>query len=438
MNHISLKILDENFIFRKKEYKENFSVKFSGFGRQTQCQIPPCPVLIGNVDFRIGNNGGVRCIKAPCPGGRGGWTPPKEKDTDCEGGFTECDKSTCKKKYWITEPSSGDGKKCPHEDGQELDCDECYIQPEDCIYEYSGCKHINNKCVKQKIITRKEKYGGKCPGEEVISCNPGEGQCPRDCVGSFNNCQTIDGKCVKKFTVYEKELNKGKKCIHEDGHIEECDSNDNGCDVNCEGQWSKCNDDCNKEYSIIKNKRNNGKKCDYAHGEIEKCNPGEDECPKPIDCEGVWNDCKYDDQLKKCRRKYNHIVKQSGGGDNCRIRDGFVEDCTDCEKPVSEPAPEPSPQPSPEPAPEPAPQPAPEPDPEPSPEPVPEPAPEPDTEPESVNEPVTEPEKESNIETVTNNNSMYILIGIILLVLLFIMFTGNSNMAVESNIPTDV
>ena len=410
MNEISLKILEENFIFKKKESKENFSAMYGirpggGFGRPTQCQIPPCPVM--------GGGGGIRCIKAPCPGSSGGWKiPPKEKDIDCEGGFTECDKSTCKKKYWFTQHPSGNGKKCPHGDGEELDCDECYIQPEDCKYEYSTCKHINNKCIKQKIVTSKEKYGGECPGEKEISCNPGEGTCPKDCVGSFNNCQTIDGKCVKKFTVYEKELNNGKKCIHEDGYIEECDSNDNGCDVNCEGQWSKCNDDCNKEYSITKNKRNNGKNCNYPHGKIMKCNPGEDECPMPIDCEGEWENCKYDNELKKCRRRYKHTVENSGGGDLCRIRDGFVEDCDDCEKP----APEPSLEPDPEQVLEPAPEPVLELVPEPASEPASEPAPEQSTE---------------QVPVTDSNNTMYILIGIILLLLFFVMFTGNSSIPVD-------
>ena len=104
-------------------------------------------------------------------------------------------------------------------------------------------------------------------------------------------------------------------------------------DIDCEGKWSECSSypNCEKVYNHTIKQSGKGNNCRYRDGFTKKC----DDCVPDIDCKGEWSDCSsYPD----CEKVYSHTEKQSGKGIDCRFRDGFTKKCDKCESPPPPPS----------------------------------------------------------------------------------------------------
>ena len=339
-NNISSKIMNDHFIFKKNK-NINSNEKESIIEKMGAMLVSPPPIL---KPMPIDQKCTGKCWDGSTPMGspRGimGCYCPK-KPVDCEGGFEKCDETTCTRRYFHTKKELHGGKKCEFEDGSTHDCD--YVCAKDCTYKYGTCKKGVNQldpdeCYQKKNVSAIAMYGGECPGDDYIKCSPGEGLCPKNCVGSFGSCYSDEnGKCVKKYTIYSESKNNGLKCEHDNGLIVECNEGEGNCNVDCEGNWSVCNENCSKTYNINKERKNSGKKCESNQGDVKICDPGDGQCPNNVDCEGEFTECS---SYPSCERTFKITKQKEGrGGNNCRYRDGYKEKCVTCKPHVEIPKP---------------------------------------------------------------------------------------------------
>jgi len=355
------------------------------------------------------------------------------KPVDCKYEYGKCKErnNDCSRELKITQNPNHGGEECPTD--KFVKCnegeDECPFKPIDCQEAYGECylvkdndapSNIKGKCGKKNVIYKNPNHGGKsCVNNKYKSCNEGEGNCPKDCDGNWSNCNE---DCESTFTKTIEEKN-GGKCPPNSKPKPECKPGMGQCvaDIDCEGQWSECSSypNCEKVYNHTVKQSGKGNNCRYRDGFIQKC----DNCIPDIDCKGEWSECSsYPD----CEKVYNHNIKKSGKGINCRYRDGYTKKCDSCEAPAPPPKEpgvvedidstpvddlKPEPTPTPTPAPAPAPTPAPEPKPEATPEPEATPAP--------------APAQESN---ESNTMVIYAMGAIILLLFAYIMMSGTKSL----------
>ena len=211
--------------------------------------------------------------------------------------------------------------------------------PQDCEYEYSKC---DDKCKKYLTIHKKSKNAGKpCP-DPVRDCIKGV-ECPFDpidCNETYGECHILNesdvpsnlkGKCGKANQIYQNPKHGGKSCVNT--KYKSCNEGEGNCPKDCDGYWRYCNQDCESTFvKTVDNK--NGGKCPPDNIPKPECKPGMGQCVANIDCEGEWSECSsYPD----CEKVYNHNIKKSGKGINCRYRDGYTKKCDSCEAPAPPP-----------------------------------------------------------------------------------------------------
>ena len=360
---------------------------------------------------------------------------------NCEYSYGECD-SKCKSHINITKQPLRGGKSCPP---SSLNCnpgeDKCPHTPVDCQESYSKCKitndsnapsNIKGKCSKKNIIYKNSAHGGKpCKNETYVRCN-----CSSDCVGKFSYCAS---DCTKKYKITSNAKNGGKECDYNNDQIIDCNGDNciesvdcigswSNCDSNCEktwnittekqgrgtscrfrngiklkctedddskckevinknckGRWTTCDSNCKKEW-IIEDKASGSGTCDYSENTKYDCNEGEGNCLISKDCIGRWKTCD-----ENCKSKWELLKKEQGKFGRCDLIDRLEKSCVHGEGLCIK---------------------------------------------SDINSEVKtniDSEVKSNIKTISNNYLTYILTGLVVLVLLFIIIKGNSNISVDSN-----
>ena len=187
-------------------------------------------------------------------------------DSDCVGGWGEwgdCTQ-TCSydgskgeklRMYSIKFNSTGSGKACPYEDGEEQvqECGKISCKPVDCVGNWTAWStEGSGKDTKEKRtwdVTQESKYGGAACSVEESKRIETRAASPVDCVGEFGNwgdCSETcgdDGKRYRRYNVKTGVIGTGKDCPHVDGYMEEGECNRGKvCGTDCVGGWSDWSD----------------------------------------------------------------------------------------------------------------------------------------------------------------------------------------------------
>lgn len=222
-------------------------------------------------------------------------------DSDCVGGWGEwgdCTQ-TCSydgskgeklRTYSVGSNSTGSGKACPFEDGEEQirECGKISCKPLDCVGNWTAWStEGSGKDAKEKRtwdVTQESKYGGAACSVEESKRIETKATSPVDCVGGFGNwgdCSETcgdDGKKYRRYNVKTGVMGTGKDCPHVDGHMEEGECNrGKACGTDCVGGWSDWSEGslCKKEkinrsYKVETKASGTGKQCDHKDGDKEE------------------------------------------------------------------------------------------------------------------------------------------------------------------------
>ena len=223
-------------------------------------------------------------------------------DSDCVGGWGkwgDCTQ-TCSydgskgeklRMYAVGSNSTGSGKACPFEDGEEQirECGKISCKPVDCVGNWTAWStEGSGKDAKEKrtwAVTQESKYGGAACSVEGSKRIETKATSPVDCVGGFGNwgdCSETcgdDGKKYRRYNVKTGVIGTGKDCPHVDGHMEEGECNrGKACGTDCVGSWSdwsKGKSLCKKEkinrsYKVETKASGTGKQCEYKDGDKEE------------------------------------------------------------------------------------------------------------------------------------------------------------------------
>ena len=223
-------------------------------------------------------------------------------DSDCVGGWGEwgdCTQ-TCSydgskgeklRMYSIKFNSTGSGKACPYEDGEEQvqECGKISCKPVDCVGNWTAWStEGSGKDTKEKRtwdVTQESKYGGAACSVEESKRIETRAASPVDCVGEFGNwgdCSETcgdDGKRYRRYNVKTGVIGTGKDCPHVDGYMEEGECNRGKvCGTDCVGGWSDWSEGkslCKKEkidrsYKVTTKAWGTGKQCDHKDGDKEE------------------------------------------------------------------------------------------------------------------------------------------------------------------------
>ena len=73
----------------------------------------------------------------------------------------------------------------------------------------------------------------------------------------------------------------GAPCPAADGESDFCFAGDGACplDIDCEGEWSECDENCTQEYFVLEERSGNGAECANESGAVALCAAGEGLCP---------------------------------------------------------------------------------------------------------------------------------------------------------------
>jgi len=223
-------------------------------------------------------------------------------DSDCVGGWGEwgdCTQ-TCSydgskgeklRTYSIKFDSTGSGKACPYEDGEEQiqECGKISCKPVDCVGNWTAWStEGSGKDAKEKRtwdVTQESKYGGAACSVEESKRIETRAASPVDCVGYFGNwgdCSETcgdDGKKYRRYNVKTGVMGTGKDCPHVDGYMEEGECNrEKVCGTDCVGGWSDwsegkslCkNEKIDRTYKVTTKAWGTGKQCDHKDGDKEE------------------------------------------------------------------------------------------------------------------------------------------------------------------------
>ena len=224
-------------------------------------------------------------------------------DSDCVGGWGEwgdCTQ-TCSydgskgeklRMYSVGSNSTGSGKACPFEDGEEQirECGKISCKPLDCVGNWTAWStEGSGKDAKEKRtwdVTQESKYGGAACSVEESKRIETKATSPVDCVGGFGNwgdCSETcgdDGKKYRRYNVKTGVMGTGKDCPHVDGHMEEGECNrGKACGTDCVGSWSDWSEgslcekqQINRSYKVETKASGTGKQCDHKDGDKEEKN----------------------------------------------------------------------------------------------------------------------------------------------------------------------
>ena len=223
-------------------------------------------------------------------------------DSDCVGGWGEwgdCTQ-TCSydgskgeklRMYSVGSNSTGSGKACPYEDGEEQvqECGKISCKPVDCVGNWTAWStEGSGKDTKEKRtwdVTQESKYGGAACSVEESKRIETMAASPVDCVGDFGNwgdCSETcgdDGKRYRRYNVKTGVIGTGKDCPHVDGYMEEGECNRGKvCGTDCVGGWSGwsegkslCkNEKIYRSYKVETKASGTGKQCDHKDGDKEE------------------------------------------------------------------------------------------------------------------------------------------------------------------------
>ena len=259
------------------------------------------------------------------------------KPIDCEtsgwNGWTDCTKecetgTQTNTRTIITPPQHG-GKEC----GELHQTQECNTQPcpIDCDGSWSdSCTNsilngVNSNYKTFNIITPSNDTGIPCPhtqGEKNIEgCDQ-----PIDCEGQWSVCQNdnSDGHNInyKTYEIKTYDDYHGKKCPYSEG-----DTTPEGCEQpqNCIGEWSDCTPMDTEGYSyktyhVNIPPNNHGQVCSHSEGETStiSCEQG-----VKTDCEGAWTSCSYDSNTNRYTKTYRYTHDSAYGGQDCVDSNGI-------------------------------------------------------------------------------------------------------------------
>lgn len=275
---------------------------------------------------------------------------PNIRNLNCQGYWTPCtsDCELAHERRWVTMVEPSGGRECPLYPATNCKYGEggCLSKdtPLDCKGEWSEC---NEDCERSFKITRESKYGGKSCDlvkQQTLleTCSPGEDECPLqnnpiDCEGEWSECNE---DCERTFNIRTQPQYSGRECPTVDPNPT-CQDGEERCQftpIDCIGHWSDCNSDCDREYIIDQESRYGGESCDKSSK--PQCQPNEGECREDVEmCEGYWEPCSEDcettrrwvtslyekEKGKECPNKFIEPEKCTDGVDKCVFDDSYCK-----------------------------------------------------------------------------------------------------------------
>ena len=166
-----------------------------------------------------------------------------------------------------------------------------------------------------------------------------------DCEGEWGNWSECSKPCdggtkSRTYTVTTPASGDGQACPRQDGEVEEVACNEQGCPVDCVGEWtawSECSENCGtgsrkRTYNIIRKAENGGKVCEVDNQRMEDGYEQSEPCnndPCPVACVGQWS--QWSGCNKTCgggtqERFYSHTTPAAHGGQACPASNGQREE----------------------------------------------------------------------------------------------------------------
>lgn len=166
-----------------------------------------------------------------------------------------------------------------------------------------------------------------------------------DCEGEWGNWSECSKPCdggtkSRTYTVTTPASGDGQACPRNDGEVEEVACNEQGCPVDCVGEWtawSECSENCGtgsrkRTYNIIRPAANGGQACEVDNQRMEDGYEQSEPCnndPCPVACVGQWGE--WSGCNKTCgggtqERFYTHLTPAAHGGAACPASNGQREE----------------------------------------------------------------------------------------------------------------
>ena len=148
-----------------------------------------------------------------------------------------------------------------------------------------------------------------------------------DCVGEWSRC---DSACSKQYTVRVTQSGSGRSCPASHEAVAACNPGEGGCPADCVGLSAPAHGSMSTCGAVLAHGASCSKECDSGYtlaGTQPTCVDGNltdtVECIEDIDCVGEWSVC-----TESCRKEYQVSAVQSGSGARCPVAHATVATCS--------------------------------------------------------------------------------------------------------------